>query len=214
MIEFVRHLLGLLKHLPELVESGGTLLVCAIVFVETGLFVGFVLPGDSLLVIAGVVAAKSLHVHLSSLLMFVTPCVIAGDQVGYWVGRRAGESLYRREDSRFFKRRHLQQAHEFYEKNGGKAVIMAKFVPIIRTFCPPVAGAASMKYSRYLAYDVAAAFLWVWGLVLFGYLVVTKIPGADKYVNPIILGVIVVSLIPAAYHAWKARSGNPTMAGK
>ena len=214
MTEFARHLLTQLRHLPELVESGGTLLVCAIVFVETGLFVGFVLPGDSLLVIAGVVAAKSVHVHLSSLLMFVTPCVIAGDQLGYFVGRRAGESLYRREDSRFFKKRHLQQAHEFYERNGGKAVIMAKFVPIIRTFCPPVAGAAAMRYSRYLAYDIAAAFLWVWGLVLFGYLVVTKIPGADKYVNPIVLAVIVVSLIPAAYHAWKARSGNPTMAGK
>jgi membrane-associated protein len=182
--------------------------VCAIVFVETGLFVGFVLPGDSLLVIAGGVAAKSMHVHLSSLLLYVTPCVIAGDQVGYWVGRRAGQSLYRREDSRFFKRKHLQAAHEFYEKHGGKAIIIAKFAPIIRTFCPPVAGAAEMKYSRYLAYDIAGAFLWVWGLVLFGYLVVTKIPGADKYVNPIVVAVIVVSLIPAAYHAWKARFGG------
>jgi membrane-associated protein len=209
MIELVRHLLAQLYDVRGLIEWGGTLLVCAIVFVETGMFVGFFLPGDSLLVIAGAVAGGSGHVRLASLLLAVTACAIAGDQVGYFVGRKAGQSLYRREDSRFFKKKHLEDAHEFYERNGGKTVIIARFIPIIRTFCPPVAGAARMNYWHYLAYDVAGGFLWVWGMILFGYVIVKKIPGADHYLHLIVAAVIVVSLVPAAYHAWKARARKP-----
>jgi membrane-associated protein len=210
MIEFIRHLLAPLydtHQLAKLVERGGPFLVSVIVFIETGMFVGFVLPGDSLLVAAGVVAGSG-HMKLLELLLSVTACAIAGDQVGYFVGRKAGQQLYRRQDSRFFKKRHLEQAHTFYEANGGKAVIIARFVPIIRTFCPPVAGAAKMDYRRYLAYDVVGGFLWVWGMVLFGYAVASNIPNADKYLHFIIAGVIAVSLLPVAYHAWKARRGG------
>jgi membrane-associated protein len=207
MIESVRHFLAQLYNpheLARLVEKGGPILVSVIVFVETGMFVGFLLPGDSLLVAAGVVAGSG-HMNLVELLLSVTACAIAGDQVGYFLGRKAGQQLYRREDSRFFKKRHLEQAHRFYEANGGKAVVIARFIPIIRTFCPPVAGAAKMSYPRYLAYDVAGGFLWVWGMVLFGYEVASNIPNADKYLHFIIAGVIFVSLMPVAYHAWKAR---------
>lgn len=216
MVEFLRHLLSQLydaHQLAGLVGRGGPLLVSVIVFVETGMFVGFLLPGDSLLVVAGVVAGTG-HMSLVALLLSVTACAIAGDQVGYFVGRKAGQELYRREDSRFFKKKHLEEAHKFYEANGGKTVIIARFIPIIRTFCPPVAGAAKMNYRHYLAYDVVGGFLWVWGMVLFGYEVAVKIPNADKYLHFIIAGVIVLSLMPAAYHAWKSRSAKPTAATK
>src|SRR5579864_978576 len=146
MITSLKQLLAHLYDVKGLIEWGGPLLVCAIVFVETGMFVGFFLPGDSLLVTAGVFAAIG-QLKLSFLLTLVTLCAIAGDQVGYWVGWRAGQGLYKRPDGRLFKRKYLENAHEFFETYGGKTVIMARFVPIIRTFCPPVAGAAKMKYA-------------------------------------------------------------------
>ena len=144
MLEYIRHLLHYLFDVEGLVRAAGPnvpWVVSLIVFVETGFFVGFFLPGDSLLVTAGVFSAAGV-VALKWLLLPVMLCAIVGDQIGYWIGRVAGAALYRREDSLFFKRRHLQRAHDFYEKYGGKTVIMARFVPIIRTFCPPVAGAA------------------------------------------------------------------------
>jgi membrane-associated protein len=207
MIELLRHLLAQLYDVRGLVEWGGTLLVCVVVFIETGMFVGFFLPGDSLLVTAGVFAGAG-HMKLAELLTFVTLCSIAGDQLGYLIGRKAGENLYKREDSRFFKKRHLESAHEFYEKYGGKTIIIARFVPIIRTFCPPVAGAAKMSYRRYLAYDIVGGFLWVWSMILVGYTLGRTVPNVDKKIHYIIAGVIVVSLIPAAYHTWKARSSK------
>jgi membrane-associated protein len=208
MIEFLKHLLAQLydpKGLQALVEWGGTGLVCAIVFVETGMFVGFFLPGDSLLVTAGVFAAAG-HMKIVMLLSFVTLCAIAGDQVGYFIGRKAGQNLYNRKDSRFFKKRHLESAHEFYERNGGKTIILARFVPIIRTFCPPVAGAAKMSYGRYLVYDIAGGIGWVWSMTLLGYSLGRTIPNIDKRMHYVIAIVILLSLMPAAYQAWKARS--------
>jgi membrane-associated protein len=205
MIEFLRHILAQLYDVRGMVEWGGTLMVCGIIFVETGMFVGFFLPGDSLLVTAGVFAGAG-QLKLASLLTLVTLCAIAGDQVGYLIGWRAGLTLYQRRDSRFFKRRHLERAHEFYEKYGGKTIILARFVPIIRTFCPPVAGAARMNYTRYLAYDIVGGFSWVWGMILLGYTIGRTDKNIDKHIHYVIAAVIVVSLMPAAYHAWKARS--------
>jgi membrane-associated protein len=204
MIELLKHLLARLYDVRGLVEWGGTLMVCVIVFVETGMFMGFFLPGDSLLVTAGVFAGAG-QLKLASLLSLVTLCAIAGDQLGYLIGWRAGVTLYQREDSRFFKRSHLVRAHEFYEKYGGKTIVLARFVPIIRTFCPPVAGAARMSYTRYLAYDIVGGFAWVWGMILLGYTIGKTDPKIDKHIHYVIAAVIVVSLMPAAYHAWKAR---------
>jgi membrane-associated protein len=187
-----------------LIARGGVELVCGIVFVETGLFVGCFLPGDSLLVIAGVLAWEH-YLSLSLLLTLVTLCAVAGDQLGYAIGRKAGDTLYQREDTKLFKRRHLQEAHEFYEKHGAKAVIIARFVPIIRTFCPPVAGAAKMNYRRYLTYDIFGGLLWVWSMVLVGYTIGHAVPHVDKWLHLVIAVVIVLSLMPAAYHAWQAR---------
>ena len=204
MIDLLKHLMERLYDIRGLIEWGGTLLVCAIVFVETGMFVGFFLPGDSLLVTAGVFAGAG-QLKLAWLLSMVTLCAIAGDQSGYWIGRKAGESLYCREDSRFFKKRHVESAHEFYEKYGGKTIILARFVPIIRTFCPPVAGAAKMRYARYLLYDIVGGICWVWSMVLVGYTLGRTVPNVDKKIHYIIAGVIIISLLPAAYHALKSR---------
>lgn len=209
MIELIRHLLQRLYDVRGLIEWGGTFLVCAIVFVETGMFVGFFLPGDSLLVTAGVFAGAG-HLQLVWLLSFVALCAIAGDQLGYWIGRKAGEGLYRREDSLIFKQRHLQEAHEFYERHGAKTVIIARFIPIIRTFCPPVAGAAKMTYKRYLLFDIAGGILWVWGMVLLGYTLGRTVPNVDHKIHYIIAAVIVASFMPAAYHAWKSKSKRQT----
>ena len=203
-LELAKHLVARVYDVGGLIEWGGTVLVCAIVFVETGMFVGFFLPGDSLLVTAGVFAGAG-NLKLASLLTLVTLCAIAGDQVGYAIGRKAGDSLYGREDSRFFKRKHLQNAHDFYERYGGKTVIMARFIPIIRTFCRPVAGAARMSYARYLTYDIFGGLLWVWSMVLLGYTLGRSVPNIDKRIHYVIAAVIVVSFMPAAYHAWKVR---------
>lgn len=197
-------LLHRLYNVQGLVRSGGTLLVCLIVFVETGLFVGFFLPGDSLLVTAGVLAGAG-QLTLAWLLLPVSLCAIAGDQLGYFIGRKAGKNLYRREDSRFFKKRHLERAHEFYERRGPAAIIIARFVPIVRTFCPPVAGAAQMRYTRYLLFDIFGGFLWVCAMVLAGYTLGKKIPNVQSKIHWVIAAVIVLSLIPAVIEGLRAR---------
>lgn len=207
MAEFLRNLLTQIYNVRGLVEWGGTVLVCVTIFVETGLFVGFFLPGDSLLVTAGIFAGAG-HLKLAWLLSLVTLCAIGGDQLGYWIGRKTGEGLYQRKDSRFFKKRHLERAHEFYERYGGKTIIVARFVPIIRTFCPPVAGAAKMTYRRYLLYDIFGGLFWVWGMLLVGYLLGRTVPDVEKRIHYVIAAVILLSFIPAAYHALKVRRQN------
>lgn len=196
MLDYLKEALHLLSNLKPLIEKGGMLLVCAIMFVETGLFIGFCLPGDSLLVTAGILAAaKVLPVGL--LLTLVPLCVIAGDQVGYWIGRRAGAALYKREDSLLFKKRHLERAHAFYEKYGGKTIILARYVPIVRTFAPPVAGAAKMNYRRYVTFSVLGGILWVWSMVLIGYFLASTIPNVEKNLHIVIVIVIFLSVLPA-----------------
>jgi membrane-associated protein len=207
MIGSLQHLLHFLFNVKGLIEWGGTVLVCAIVFIETGFFVGFFLPGDSLLVTAGVFAASG-QLHISELLLLVPICAIAGDQIGYWIGRKAGQAIYRKEDSFLFRKKHLERAHEFYEKYGGKTVILARFIPIVRTFCPPVAGAAQMPYSRYLAYDVAGGILWGAGMVLGGYLLGRQIPNISDNIHYVIAAVIFLSLLPPAIGYLRTRSSK------
>src|SRR5580704_15472810 len=196
MFETIRHLLHTIYDVQGLIRWGGLVMVCAIVFVETGLFVGFFLPGDSLLVTAGVFAAAG-DLKIGTLLPLVIICAIVGDQVGYWIGRFTGQALYRREDSFFFKRRHLQQAHDFYQKYGGKTVILARFMPIVRTFCPPVAGAAKMPYARYFAYDVAGGCLWAGSMILGGYFLGSIVPNINERIHWVIAAVVILSLMPA-----------------
>ena len=197
------------EGLKELIRSGGAPLICAIVFVETGFFVGFFLPGDSLLVTAGIFSAARV-IPLKWLLLPVMFCAIVGDQIGYWIGRSAGAALYRREDSFFFRRSHLQRAHDFYEKYGGRAVILARFVPIVRTFCPPVSGAAKMPYSRYLMFDIFGGIVWVGAMILGGYALGRSVPNIGKYIHFVILGVAIVSILPAIIGVMRSRKTPDT----
>ncbi len=212
MISSVEHLLHTLFNVKGLIEWGGTLLVCAIVFVETGFFVGFFLPGDSLLVTAGVFAASG-QLEIAKLLILVPLCAIVGDQIGYWIGRKAGQALYRRADSLIFRKRHLERAHDFYEKYGGKTVVLARFIPIVRTFCPPVAGAAEMSYGRYLAYDIGGGLLWVGSMILGGYFLGRQVPNINQNIHYVIAVVIFLSILPAIISLLRARfsgSSKPT----
>lgn len=172
---------------------------------ETGFFVGFFLPGDSLLITAGIFSAAGV-IPLKWLLLPAALCAILGDQVGYWIGRSAGAALYRRGDSLFFRRSHLQRAHNFYEKYGGRAVILARFVPIIRTFCPPVAGAARMPYTRYLTFDVFGGVFWIGSTILGGYSLGHLIPNIGQYIHYVIAVVIILSILPAIIGIFRARS--------
>lgn len=192
------------EGLKELIRAGGAPLICTIVFIETGFFVGFFLPGDSLLVTAGVLSAGEV-IPLRWLLLPVMLCAIVGDQIGYWIGRAAGVTLYKKEESLFFRRKHLERAHDFYEKYGGRAVILARFVPIIRTFCPPVAGAAKMAYARYLTYDILGGVFWVGTMILGGYSLGRTIPNISQRIHYVIAVVIVLSLLPAVISVLRSR---------
>ena len=203
----LRDLLHQIYNVQEIVRWGGPVLVCIIVFVETGLFVGFFLPGDSLLVTAGIFASAG-QLSLVWLLIPVALCAVAGDQLGYWIGRRLGQELYSRPDSRFFRKKHLENAHAFYERHGTKTIILARFVPIIRTFCPPVAGAARMDYGRFLTFDIVGGIVWVWSMVLLGYFLGRAVPHIEERIHIVIGVVIVVSLIPAGLQAMKAYRGR------
>jgi membrane-associated protein len=187
-----------------LIQLGGLLMVCGIVFVETGLFVGFFLPGDSLLVTAGVFAAAG-DLHLWGLLVGGSLCAITGDQTGYWIGRKAGRALYGRPDSLFFKRRHLERAHAFYEKYGAKTIVIARFVPIVRTFAPAVAGAAEMHYRTFVTYNIVGGLLWVWGMVLGGYFLGRAIPDIERHIHIVIVIVVLLSITPALIEWYRAR---------
>jgi membrane-associated protein len=196
------------EGLRELIRTGGAPLICGIVFIETGFFVGFFLPGDSLLITAGIFAAADV-IPLRWLLAPVMLCAIAGDQIGYWIGRSAGAALYKRKDSFFFRREHLRRAHDFYEKYGGRAVILARFAPIVRTFCPPVAGAARMPYGRYLGYDIFGGIFWVGAMILGGYTLGRSVPNIGKYIHYVIAVVVLVSILPAVIGVVKSRKTAP-----
>jgi membrane-associated protein len=205
------------EGLKQLVQAGGPQLICAVVFVETGFFVGFFLPGDSLLITAGIFAAFAaipLQVLVLKWLFPVMLCAIVGDQIGYWIGRSAGTALYKREDSFFFRRSHLQRAHDFYEKYGGRAVILARFVPIVRTFCPPVAGAAKMPYGRYVMFDIFGGVFWVCATILGGYTLGRSVPNIGKYIHYVIGVVVLLSILPAIIGILKSKktSAQPASA--
>jgi membrane-associated protein len=191
--------------LYELVRWGGYVALVLIVFTETGLLIGFFLPGDSLLITAGLVAAAGgLDIWLLNVLLSVA--AIMGDSVGYAIGYRAGPRIFTREDSRWFSKKHLVRTREFYERHGGKTIVLARFIPIIRTFAPVVAGVGRMEYRKFLAYNVFGGIGWVVGLTWAGYLLGQVIPDIGRYIHIVIGVVIVLSLIPIGVEWWRARS--------
>ena len=204
MIALLQNLAHQLYDVEGIIRWGGLLMLVVIIFAETGLMVGFFLPGDSLLVTAGVFSAAG-HLELWTLLAAVTAAAIVGDQVGYWIGYRAGPLLFRREDSLLFKRRHLLRAHAFYERHGGKTIILARFMPIIRTFAPVVAGVGEMRYRRFVAFNVVGGFLWVWSMALLGFSLGHTIPDIDRHIHLVILIVIFLSILPGIIEFVRSR---------
>ena len=214
MIEHLVQALTDPAALYELVRWGGYVALAVIVFTETGLLIGFFLPGDSLLITAGLVAAAGgLDVWLLTGLLSVA--AIAGDSVGYAIGYRAGPHIFTRENSRWFNRSHLVRTREFYERHGGKTIVLARFIPIIRTFAPVVAGVGRMEYRRFLAYNVLGGVGWVAGLTWTGYLLGQAIPDVGRYIHLVIGIVVVLSVIPIGIEWWRARpGGHDAVAGR
>ncbi|MEK7151817.1 MAG: DedA family protein [Patescibacteria group bacterium] len=192
-----------------IIKAFGYLGLFAIVFAESGLFFGFFLPGDSLLFTAGLLASQGfLNPWLLSII--ISTGAILGDSVGYWFGAKVGPKIFTREDSFFFNKRHVERTHLFYLKYGSRAVVLARFVPIVRTFTPILAGVGSMPYATFLRYNIIGGILWGTGLTLLGYFLGTVIPGIDQYILPIVIGIIVVSFLPIASELIKGRKGNNT----
>ena len=186
-----------LTDVRHLVQAGGYVGLTFIIFAETGLLIGFFLPGDSLIVTAGLLATQpqfGLNIWLLGLLL--TIAAILGNSLGYAIGRYSGPRLFTRDDSMLFKKKHLFRAHEFYERHGGKTLIIARFMPIVRTFVPVVAGMAQMKYRTYTAYNVLGAIAWIWSMLFVGYVLGRFIPGVEHHIEKVIIAVIFVSLLP------------------
>lgn len=188
--------------LPTLIQSIGYLGVWGMIFAESGLLIGFFLPGDSLLFTAGFLASQHL-LNLWLLIAGAAVCAVAGDSVGYLTGHRFGRRLFRREDSRFFHKDHLVRAQKFYDLHGGKALVLARFMPIVRTFAPITAGIGKMHYPSFLTYNLVGGVLWTFGLTLLGYFLGSVIPDVDRYLLPIIVAIVVISLLPSIFHLWQ-----------
>jgi len=211
MIEFAIDLLKSLTnperliHLLSTVFGGwwGYLLLSAVVFAETGLLLGFFLPGDSLLFTVGVVAGAG-QLNVALIMVVLATAAIVGDGVGYYLGRKTGPAIFNRPDSRLFKREHLQRTHDFYEKHGGKTIIYARFVPIVRTFAPFVAGVAGMGYSRFLAFNIFGGIGWVVSMTLAGYFL-GGVPFIRAHFEKVVIGIVLVSVLPVLIEIWKVR---------
>ena len=204
-MEFLWDLFHRIYDVEFLVRTGGLLALIVIVFVETGLLVGFFLPGDSLLVTAGIFAARG-DLDLIALNTSLSLAAIAGDSVGYGIGVRTGPKIFTREDSIFFNRKHLISAKEFYDRHGAFTIFIARFMPIIRTFAPVVAGVGAMRYRKFIAYNVFGGILWVLTMTLAGYFLGTFIPNIQERIHLVIAIVIVLSLLPAIIKFFRDRA--------
>ena len=193
--------------LIRIIETVGYLGVTAIIFAESGLLIGFFLPGDSLLFTAGFLASQGFfNIITLSTLTFIA--AVAGDSVGYAFGHKVGKKIFQREDSIFFHKKHLVRAQKFYEKHGGKAITIARFLPIVRTFAPIVAGMGDMQYKRFLFFNVIGAFLWAVCIPILGCYLGSVIPGVDRYLLPILALIIILSISPTVIHLIRERKGD------
>jgi membrane-associated protein len=211
MLDLIRKLVDFIvhidRHLAEIIASYGLwtyAVLWLIIFAETGLVVTPFLPGDSLLFAAGTFCAKpetGLNVHLMAVLLWVA--AVLGDTVNYWLGARIGPAVFKREDSMFLRKKHLERAHAFFEKYGGRAIILARFVPIVRTFVPFVAGIGRMDYGRFFAYNVLGGFIWIYFFLYAGYWF-GGLPFIQRNFKLVILAIIVISVLPIVWETWQA----------
>ncbi len=193
---------------PELlVGTLGILGVIAIIFSETGLLIGFFLPGDSLLFTAGFLASQG-YISLPWLLVGTFLAAVIGDSVGYTFGRKVGPSIFNKDDSLLFNKKYIVDAQSFYQKHGKKTIILARFIPVVRTFAPIVAGVGNMDYKTFLSFNIIGGFVWTWALLLLGYGLGAVIPNPDKYIIPVIAVIIIISIVPVIREflkRWKSK---------
>lgn len=214
-MDFLLDLFHKLRDLDALVAWAGMAGMAAIIFTETGLFFGFFLPGDSLLVTAGLLSAtpdSPVKFDITQLGLLLSAAAILGDNTNYWVGRLTGPTVFKRDDSMFFKKKYVDEAHAFYETWGPITVVLCRFMPIIRTFAPLVAGVAAMRYRTFLTFSIIGGLAWIWSMLLTGYLLGRYVPGVAQHVEKVIIIVVLISISPAIIGGIKARRaarGNP-----
>jgi membrane-associated protein len=204
-LDYVHQLIELIRNPGALIAWGGYPGLGLVVFLETGAMV-FFLPGDSLLVMAGFYAAKG-DLNLAWLILLLGPLAVLGDACSYWIGRRMGPQLFARPNARLLKPQHLAAAQAFYDKHGGRAIILARFVPVVRTFVPIVAGIANMQYRRFATYNAVGGFAWVASMTCLGTLLAHVMPGAVDHAEIVVVGVVAISLLPVIFEVIKARMG-------
>lgn len=203
VVDIITNFLSTIYDLPSLVQTVGYFGLAFIIFAETGLFFGFFLPGDSLLLTAGVFAAKGTFDIVYLNLLLITAAIV-GDAFGYYFGKKTGKMIFKREDSFLFKKSHLEKAKKFYEEHGGKAIILGRFIPVVRTFVPIVAGSLEMPYKKFFMFNVIGGILWVASLTLLGYFV-GEIIDIEKNLTLAILIIICLSFVPYLYEYWKSK---------
>ncbi|ATL47466.1 alkaline phosphatase [Chitinophaga caeni] len=214
IIEFLKHLIN-----PEwIITHGGFYLILFIIFAETGLFVGFFLPGDSLLFVAGIYSGllceSFFNIPFFALMLLVALAGILGNMVGYWFGRKSGPMLYRKKDTFLFRQKHLHQAHEFYEKYGGGAIFVARFLPIVRTFAPIVAGIVEMDRKKFMFYNIIGSFAWVFSLMLAGHYLDKYFPDLKNHLELIIIIIILITTLPVLIKLFFGKAKKPIGAGQ
>ena len=201
-MELVNAFFANLYHFDQLIRWGGYAVLVGVVFAETGLLAGFFLPGDSLLVTAGLLAADGGSLQIGPLVALLSVAAIAGDSAGYAIGYHLGPKIFSREDSRFFHKAHLRRTQRFYETYGAKLIVLARFMPIIRTFAPTVAGVGRMRYRTFLMFNVLGGVSWVASMTLAGYGLGRSIPDIERQLHWIVLGIIIASVIPICREWW------------
>jgi membrane-associated protein len=199
--------------LKDLIQTVGYIGVFSIVFIESGLLVGFFFPGDSLLFTAGFLASQGFF-NIAVLIIGCFIAAVLGDSTGFFIGSKWGRKMFKKEESTLFKKSHLVKAHDFYIKHGGKTIMLARFMPLIRTFAPVVAGMAEMKYTTFLFYNIFGGALWAIGVTLTGYYLGSLIPGVDKYLLPIIFVIIFLSVLPGLFHILKEEETRAALVRK
>jgi len=183
----------------HLIQTGGLFLIALIIFGESGMMIGFFFPGDTLLFSAGILAATG-KLGIVPVLITIALAAIAGDNVGYHIGRKLGRRLFRKPDGVVFRKEHITKAEAFYEKHGSKTMLVAHFIPVVRAFVPVTAGAARMPYAQYVLFDAIGDIAWTLVMVLLGYFVGSRIPGIEKLIDPLLLCVVIIFLAPMLWH--------------
>lgn len=208
MFEFLKQLTD-----PEsIIKYGGLALLLFVIFAETGLFVGFFLPGDNLIFIAGLLCATKpelMHVSFPLLLILMMSAAIIGNMFGFWFGKKAGETLYKRKDSFFFRKKHIEITKAYYEKHGGKTLIIGRFLPIIRTFAPILAGVIKIEFKKFMLYNLIGAVLWIGSIGSIAFYLGKQFPQVENYLGYIFIGLIVLTAIPIVTTYFKTRKAKP-----